>query len=136
MVRLLAEYVWHPLLHTRMCEGHRHPSRDQCRSSLRVNDPLVAEVFHLLNERLSNLPRHMYARTAEIRLAVEKMKLVLRIANDNLKGEGAPAFCTVRNYGTRRDPSQSCRRGATGSFRNCCHGPNSLLGVFVCMPPT
>ena len=103
---------------------------------LRVNDPLVAEVFHLLNERLNNLPRHMYARIAEIRLAVEKMKLVLRIANDNLKGEGAPAFCTVRNYGTRRDPSQSCRRGATGSFRNCCHGPNSLLGVFVCMPPT
>jgi signal transduction histidine kinase len=50
-----------------------------------VSNHLVAEVFHLLNERLSNLSRHMYARTAETRLTVENMKLVLRTANDNLK---------------------------------------------------
>lgn len=57
-----------------------------------VNDRLVAEVFHLVTEGLSNVRRHTQAETVEIRLAQENGYLRLQIANDNLKGRAFVPF--------------------------------------------
>jgi signal transduction histidine kinase len=59
-------------------------------SDLYINDRLVAEVFQMVVEGLSNIRRHTHATSASIGLAREKDSLILRIVNDGADA-AAPA---------------------------------------------
>lgn len=57
-----------------------------------VPDRLAAEVVQLVAEALSNVRRHTAARSAEVRIAIDRRAVRVSVENDRPPGDGATAF--------------------------------------------
>ena len=72
-------------------------------SDLPIGRKLAGELFHMVNEGLSNIRRHSRASRAQIRLRSEAGALVLEISNDRGSGMAIQTAFRPRSLSERAE---------------------------------